>query len=1319
MHSFLCKRSVVTLGLLAAALGALTPQAADAKPRPGKGAHGFRLFARSLGALTINRAYCGLSSTGEICVDSTNSSTIGGGFWPKGTADQYVFNSGLQLAGTVDAAAGFAWAGDTTGAFLFDPKGTTQHGEQVSPIYNMSNPEDLTAVSDSQASGEQLAARVPIGDASENLFVPLLRGRPSASQGDVWFLTWEGNPSQNAGRKHPLGVLVEQRGLGWNFPSGNEDIIYFIYTFYNVTAKASSGVYASIRPGMRDIAEARGDLFQSSNEAAFGVDIPDGGYTINNLFAAFSMDADVAEATANYSSVNVPFALGYVYEHTFSGASGWTFDPGIFGTPFFPGSGFVGVKYLKSPVDPVTGAQVGLTLFSNTINQGAFDDAQNTVQLFRYLSGNISVPAGDAACNNDPLTTKICYVNTGAPDDMRFFQSSGPLTLAPGQFQSIVVAYIFAAPVATSGCPAAGACDLTPGDPVRTETLAALTSSAGLNPVDSVAGYLGFGGDANTNGIPEQSEYNLPVSGSLMGKALTAQSVFDFNFLLPFAPDAPQFYVVPGDNQVSVLWQPSPTETTGDPFFAIASQVTITDTLGNPLPNPLYDPNYRQFDVEGYRIYRGRVDNPNELQLLGQFDYTGTFIQDFAEQVNPTTACAPELGINVFTPITDSTGAVTDSTPGCPVVFDTVVPGVARTVHNDVPLVGPIVQVKLTGGRDKLATGSAIFLQTDTAMTGAGGSGTVLEDTGVPFVFVDQTARNNLRYFYSVVAFDVNSFQSGPSSLESPRNTKPAVPQHSAGNLQSTGTLTQSVVGRGVASTATTLPTLDGATGRFSGKMPPADNVTLGYFGQFIQGLFSGTQEFSASLLGMSLGDARNGIPATYTWHVTGATGDTVTFTLPITQSTTITNTTAGSSPFNATTVDPALAARFGLTQSFVQSGQLTQGLVGYEATNGFGRGCFIDETIGTNCGLNGPRWFSGANETRADPNSGNDLAGGAAPSSLNNAGELPGVVTLQNPQGYVQVDGGYRAIEAFLGGATRAADINMYWGAGGVVDSVIDITHNVPVPFADSMGGTWGFLNTSAATGTASDGRPTILTLNDFGCVAPLNDANRQPDGALWLIADCTAGPIYPLSNTAIPGPIAIYGGALTSGATAPQNPNNGFGLYLAGHIFMMELAGGAVPAQGTVWTMRSYIGYINGGTPYGSPYAFTSQPRTFNAVGADLKLTVTASNEVVAATDQDLSRVHTVPDPYYVTNQFEQTTDTKVIKFVNLPNDCIVRIYSSSGVLVTMLEHHTTTFGGAEDWNVRNRNNQVVASGVYFYHIESGDARRVGRFTIVNFAE
>jgi hypothetical protein len=143
------------------------------------------------------------------------------------------------------------------------------------------------------------------------------------------------------------------------------------------------------------------------------------------------------------------------------------------------------------------------------------------------------------------------------------------------------------------------------------------------------------------------------------------------------------------------------------------------------------------------------------------------------------------------------------------------------------------------------------------------------------------------------------------------------------------------------------------------------------------------------------------------------------------------------------------------------------------------------------------------------------------------------------------------------------------------------------------------------------------------------------------------------------------------------------------------------------------------NGSAGSLGPYRFTPAPRTFSAIGATVTLTYSASNQLAATTDNDLSRVHTVPDPYYVTNQFERTTQGKVIQFVNLPADCIIRIYSSSGVLVTLLEHHSDTFGGAETWNVLNRNNQVVASGVYFYHIESGDARRIGRFTVVNFAE
>ena len=121
----------------------------------------------------------------------------------------------------------------------------------------------------------------------------------------------------------------------------------------------------------------------------------------------------------------------------------------------------------------------------------------------------------------------------------------------------------------------------------------------------------------------------------------------------------------------------------------------------------------------------------------------------------------------------------------------------------------------------------------------------------------------------------------------------------------------------------------------------------------------------------------------------------------------------------------------------------------------------------------------------------------------------------------------------------------------------------------------------------------------------------------------------------------------------------------------------------------------------------------------GVRVRYNVASRTAGRAVTKADLERVHTVPDPYYVTNDFEVTTESKIIKFVNLPSQAIIRIYTVGGVLVDIIEHSSTTFGGSAEWNLRNRNEQVVASGVYFYHLESGDARRVGRFTIVNFAQ
>ncbi len=236
------------------ALAAVAP--ASAKPAPGRPAKrfGLNLFALTFGVMNVNRVFCGINNIGEICVDPTNSPVLGGGFWPKGTPDQYVFNSGLQLAGTIPASAGFVWAGDTVGAFFMDPRGTQAEGDPITLVFNSLDLGD--------------AAAWPNGGEVRDtaIYNSVLIGRNSVSQQDLWVRTWDGNPAFTGNaRSHPMGVLVEERGMAWNFPTGNEDILYFVYNFYNVTA-SNPAAYSGLDPAIQAEIAAIGADFQTRNE---------------------------------------------------------------------------------------------------------------------------------------------------------------------------------------------------------------------------------------------------------------------------------------------------------------------------------------------------------------------------------------------------------------------------------------------------------------------------------------------------------------------------------------------------------------------------------------------------------------------------------------------------------------------------------------------------------------------------------------------------------------------------------------------------------------------------------------------------------------------------------------------------------------------------------------------------------------------------------------------------------------------------------------------------------------------------------------------
>jgi hypothetical protein len=1316
MNSFFGRRTMAWVCLAILGLAAVpSTSPAAIKPDPTVKKPGFRLFARAGGSLKVNQVTCGLLSNGQICVDSTGSSTIPGSVWPKGTNNQYTFNSGISIAGIIGPEVA-GWAGDTTGAFFFDGGGKL-NGEQIQPIYNFSDPTDATAWPE--------FANVPSGtDPGATVFDPLLQGAPSASQGDVYFLYWDGNPTSLAGRPHPLGVAVETRGLAWNYPSGNQDIIYFIYTLYNVTSILPES-YALVRPALASILLTQAKEFQTENEAAFGIDIPDGGYSLKDVFMAFAADQDVtAAAGANYATFNNAFNMAITYHEKFAPAPGNSFDPSIHGPPFLAGPGFVGTKYLRSPILP-SGAEAGTVLAGMTTNRGAFPDPASTTQLYRYISGHLS--ATDPQCNTgNPALTHLCFVNP-QPSDARTFQSSGPLQLAPGQQATIVVGYIFAAPVATGKCASIPCPQTMSPDPLRLAN--ATGGSPGVNAVDSAMGYRGL---APTAVFPAtQSDFVNLVPRSLLQKATVAQTVFDGKFLLPFAPQAPEFYLVPGNNEVSVLWRPSPSEATGDPFFAVASQPTIPDTLSptGTSPNLLFDPNYRQSDVEGYRIYRGRTDTPNALELVAQFDYAGTFITDFRGFVNPTATCAPEIA----TVLPDST---------C--TFDTPTPGVRPVDSVDVPLTGKIIQLKL-GGRTGLANGEALIVSADTATAGFPD----LADTGVPFAYTDNGSgllsapRNNVRYFYSVTAFDINSLTSAPGSLESQRVTKPATPVVGASNVQA-AELTSSISGDDGVELDPTAPfTIDGATGKFSGTPPPTDGVS-GAFAPLVPVLLPALSLTAVmdSVKGRSAtdplcGGVANGLGSCYIFYATfNRDGTESKFVsaqpLPV------------SSLFDAASLtgqvgalpvlpDPNTAARFGVPAG---TGAANAGIgitssqyIDWSSFEGQGarRNRFGSNAANpiacpdpTNCAGGAPspggsRWFSGANETVDHPTVGVRV------------GHLDGVDTIFAPINHVDIDpvtpdgqppANSGAIQFFgygFAGLSREADVQLTWGAAGAVASVRDVTHHVAVPFGADAGASYGFV-----TDADGDG---VISWEDFNFIPGVSAfmaENVATNGPTDPAAPGT--PLVPAPT--VTGVSSSFAGTGATGSTPYTATGQGFGLFIDGERYIFQLTAGALPAAGTVWTLRTYSGRVRAATAPSSaaPGGYTFTPtatRSPVVPGLKVAFSVAQPTQVVAGTQQDLEAVHTVPDPYYVTSGFEVSTTDKIIKFVNLPAQAIIRIYSSSGVLVSVLEHNSTTLGGDENWNVRNRNNQVVASGVYFYHIESGGARRVGRFTVVNFAQ
>ncbi len=346
-------------------------------------------------------------------------------------------------------------------------------------------------------------------------------------------------------------------------------------------------------------------------------------------------------------------------------------------------------------------------------------------------------------------------------------------------------------------------------------------------------------------------------------------------------------------------------------------------------------------------------------------------------------------------------------------------------------------------------------------------------NTGVPFAFTDDGSgllsapRNNVRYFYAVTAFDVNSFVSGPASLESQRTARAVVPVNQASNVTTAvaaartfGWRDGTELSRSRRRPSRSIRRPAGSAGRRRRRRCGAGRRPSRRWSRRCCRRSSLTATID-SVLSRST-DVRRGpgqLPRLCAPSSSSpSTGRAATAAVPDDRRTGRSPPIAAKRPPAAEAQlgvlpggpDPASAARYGIPEGAASFNAAVQATLPNNIRSSAQENQQAPPRLLTNVSPGGSRWFDGANESVDDP------------AYSIRVGHVTGVDSIwaplshtdQNPlhagvQAPALDDAACRCLPHFLGANGRQADIELTWGDGGTMASVEDITHHLDVPFS------------------------------------------------------------------------------------------------------------------------------------------------------------------------------------------------------------------------------------------------------------------------------
>ena len=92
------------------------------------------------------------------------------------------------------------------------------------------------------------------------------------------------------------------------------------------------------------------------------------------------------------------------------------------------------------------------------------------------------------------------------------------------------------------------------------------------------------------------------------------------------------------------------------------------------------------------------------------------------------------------------------------------------------------------------------------------------------------------------------------------------------------------------------------------------------------------------------------------------------------------------------------------------------------------------------------------------------------------------------------------------------------------------------------------------------------------------------------------------------------------------------------------------------------------------------------------------TLKDKAKASADHDLIQI--VPNPYYAYANYESNALIHRVKITNLPDQCVVTIYTVNGTKVRQFKKDSNVT--SIDWDLTNHANTPIASGIYLIHVK-----------------